>query len=291
MLLKKYNVKVLDNLTYGYNGLLPHMVSSNFEFIKGDVRDVSVIKKSLKDIDLIVHLASLVGYPACKARPKLAEDINISGTRNLVNECNVPIIFTSTGSNYGHVKETCTENTPLNPLTEYGFSKAKAEEEIQKNSDYIIYRFSTGFGLSFRTRLDLLVNDFLFHAMREKELIIYEKNYWRSLIHVKDMARSLVFAIENFEKMNHEIYNVGSEDLCLTKEDVALKIKDYVDYYLKFAEFGTDPDQRNYKVSFEKIKSLGFETKYDLDYGIKEMMQAFSFIEPKEPYYNNRVFK
>jgi len=157
--------------------------------------------------------------------------------------------------------------------------------------DFVIYRFSTGFGLSPRIRLDLLVNDFLFRAIKEKELIIYEKDYWRSFIHVKDMVRSLVFAIENFEKMNNEIYNVGSEKLCLTKEDIALKIKDYVDYYLKFAEFGSDPDQRNYKVSFKKIKSLGFKLKYNLDYGIKEMMKAFKFIEPKEFYYNNKVFK
>ncbi len=127
--------------------------------------------------------------------------------------------------------------------------------------------------------------------MKEKELIVYEKDYWRSFIHVKDIVESLVFAINNFNKINDEIYNVGSEELCITKEDVALKIKEYVDYYLKFAEFGEDPDKRNYKVSFDKIKSLGFKVKYDLDYGIKEMMKAFEFMDSKECYYNCRVFK
>jgi len=242
-------------------------------------------------VDFVIHLAAIVGYPACKARPKLANDVNYIGTKNLVKQCRVPIIFPSTGSNYGHVRGVCDENTPLNPLTEYGHSKVKGEEEIQKNKDYVIYRYSTGFGLSPRLRLDLLVNDFLFHAMKDKELIIYEKDYWRSFIHVKDMAESILFALENFEKMNHEIYNVGSGKLCLTKEEVALEIKNYVEYYLKFAEFGTDPDQRNYKVSFQKINSLGFKTRYDLEYGIKEMMKAYGFIEPKECYYNNRVFK
>jgi len=232
-----------------------------------------------------------VGYPACKARPELANDINYIGTKNLVTYCETPIIFTSSGSNYGKIPGICTEKTRTNPLTIYGQTKVKAEKEIEKLTDYIIYRFSTGFGLSPRIRLDLLVNDFLFCAMKEKELIVYEKDYWRSFIHVKDMVRSLIFALENFDKMKNEIYNVGSEKLCLTKENVAEKIKNYVDYYLKFAEFGLDPDQRNYKVSFKKIRSFGFKIKYDLDFGIKEMMKAFEFIEPKEIYYNNRVFR
>lgn len=290
-LVEKYKIRLLDNLTYSYNGLIPYLGNPNFEFIHGDIRDANVIKNSLKNIDLVLHLAAIVGYPACKSRPDLAFDINFNGTKNLVKQCKVPIIFTSSGSNYGHVSGTCTEETPLNPLTEYGQTKVKAEEEILRLKDFVIYRFSTGFGLSPRIRLDLLVNDFLFRAIKEKELIIYEKDYWRSFIHVKDMVRSLVFAVENFEKMNNEIYNVGSEELCLTKEDIALKIKDYVDYYLKFAEFGSDPDQRNYKVSFKKIRSLGFKLNYNLDYGIKEMMKAFEFIEPKEFYYNNKVFK
>jgi nucleoside-diphosphate-sugar epimerase len=127
--------------------------------------------------------------------------------------------------------------------------------------------------------------------MKDKELIIFEKDYLRSFIHVKDIVRSIIFALKNFDKMKGGIYNVGSEELCLTKETIALKIKEYVDYYLKFAEFGVDPDKRNYKISFEKIKSLGFKTKYNLDYGIQEMMKAFTFMERDKIYYNNRVFK
>ena len=291
MLLKSYKVRVLDNLIYGYYGIVPHISNPDFEFIKGDIRSSDTIKKSLKDIDLVIHLAAIVGYPACNAQPKLGKDINYDATKKLVDLCNVPIIFSSTGSNYGHVTNICSEETPLNPVTLYGKTKVKAEEVIKTNSDFIIYRFSTGFGLSLRPRFDLLVNDFLFRAMKEKELIIYEKDYWRSFIHVKDIANSIIFAINNFDKMNGEIYNVGSEKLCLTKEDVALKIKEYVDFYLKFAEFGEDPDKRNYIVSFNKINSLGFKVKYDLDYGIKEMMRAFEFMDGKETYYNNRVFK
>jgi len=289
-LLKKYDVRVLDNLTYGYHGILPHLGNPSFEFIKGDIRKRDDIISSLKNVDMVVHLAAIVGYPACKTRPDLAYDVNYKGTKKLVEVCSVPIIFASTCSVYGKVKGICCENTPVRPLTEYGVTKAKAEKMIRKHMDYIIYRFSTAFGLSSRLRLDLLVNDFLYKAMKNRELIVFEKDYWRTFIHVKDIARSLIFAIEHFDKMNQETYNVGSEELCLRKEDVALKIKEYVDYDLKFAEFDSDPDQRNYKVSFQKIKSVGFRIKYDLDYGIQEMLKGFEFIEAKENYYNDRVF-
>ena len=291
LLNKDYEVRVLDNLTYGCDGILPHFGNPNFELINGDIRKKSDIKEALKNIDFVIHLAAIVGYPACRARPDLAHDTNYIGTKKLLDRCKVPIFFPSSGSNYGHVNGICTEETDLMPLTEYSESKAKAEEIVEQYSDYVIYRFSTGFGLSPRPRLDLLINNFLIKAMREKELIIYEKEYWRSFIHVKDMASSIIFAIENFDKMNQETYNVGAEQLCLTKEDVAMKIKDYVDFHLKFAEFGSDPDKRNYKVCFKKIRLLGFNVKYDLDYGIKEMMKAFRNIHLKDDYYNNKVFK
>jgi len=290
-LLKKHKVRVLDNLTYGYYGLIPNNEKPNFEFFLGDIRNKIDIKKAIKNVDMVIHLAAIVGYPACKAQPKLANDVNYLGTKKLVEICNVPIIFSSTGSCYGSVDGICNEKTSLKPLTEYAVSKINAEKEIRKCSDYVIYRFSTGFGLSLRPRLDLLVNDFVVKAVKNKELIVYEKDYNRSFIHVKDMVRSFIFAIDHFSEMNREVYNVGSEKLCLTKGDVALRIKEYVDFYLKFADFGTDPDKRNYKVSFKKINALGFSTKYDLDYGIKEMAKALVFMNPKDCYYNDKVFK
>jgi nucleoside-diphosphate-sugar epimerase len=207
-----------------------------------------------------------------------------------VEKCKVPIIFASTGSCYGSISECCTEETPLNPLTDYAITKIKAEREVEKAEDYIIYRFSTGFGLSLRPRFDLLINDFVISAVKKKELIIFEKDYWRSFIHVRDMARGFLFAIEHFDEMNREIYNLGAEELCLTKGDVAFKIKKYVDFYLKFAEFGSDPDKRNYKVSFQKISHLGYKTENSIDDGIKEMVEAAKIMSQKEKYYNNRTF-
>ncbi|HDD56912.1 MAG TPA: SDR family NAD-dependent epimerase/dehydratase [Thermoplasmatales archaeon] len=287
-LLKKYRVKVLDNLMYSYNGILPHIGNPKFTFVKGDIRCKDDVKMALENVDVVIHLAAIVGYPACKANPKLAENVNYLGTKNLVELSRIPIIFASTGSVYGSVEGLCTEETPPKPLTEYAMTKLKAEREVQKHPNHVIYRFSTGFGLSPRPRLDLLVNDFVVRALKYRELIVFEKDYIRSFIHVKDMVRSLLFAIEHLDEMNGEIYNVGSEELCITKEEVALKIKEYVDYKLKFAEFGKDPDKRNYKVSFEKIESLGFKTKYSLDDGIKELMDALSFLELRSCYYNHR---
>jgi len=278
-------------LTYGYNGILPYLGNSQFEFINGDIRNVEDIKKALKDVNLVIHLAAVVGYPACKSQPKVANEINYLGTKKLVEKCDVPIIFASTGSCYGSIGKVCDEETSLNPLTEYAKTKIMAEKEIRKCSDFIIYRFSTGFGLSLRPRLDLLINDFVTMAVKNKELIVYEKDYWRSFIHVKDIVRSFQFALNHFNEMDHEVYNVGSDQLCITKEDVALRIKKYVDFYLKFAGFGKDPDKRNYKVSFKKINDLGFSTKYDLDYGIQELVNVLQFMELKKSYYNNMVFK
>lgn len=289
-LIKNHQVKVLDNLMYGYDGLIPHIGNKNFTFIKGDVRDEKVLKKSLKDVDFVIHLAAIVGYPACRADTKSANDINYIATKKLVKNSKMPVLFASTGSCYGKVEEICREDTPLKPLTEYAKTKILAEKEIKKASDYIILRFSTGFGLSFRPRFDLLVNDFVVRAVQNKELVIYEKDYWRTFIHVKDIVRCYLFSIDNFYKMNNNTYNVGSENLCFTKEQVANKIKKYVDFYLKFAEFGTDPDKRNYKVSFEKIRKMGFKTKYDLDYGIIEMKKAAEIMKPTEKYYNSRMY-
>lgn len=163
-----HNVKVLDNLTYGYYGLIPHLGNPRFEFIYGDIRNVNDIKKALKNIDLVIHLAAIVGYPACKAQPKIANEINYLGTKKLVENCNKPIIFASTGSCYSSTNKVCNEETLTNPLTEYAQSKIKAEKEIRKCSDYIIYRISTGFGISLRPRLDLLLNDFIVQAFKKR---------------------------------------------------------------------------------------------------------------------------
>jgi nucleoside-diphosphate-sugar epimerase len=290
-LLRHHEVRVLDNLTYGYDGLLPHIGNPHFEFMYGDIRNLKVLQRALKGVDVVIHLAAIVGYPACKAQPELAHEVNYLATKKLAKAARAPIIFASTGSCYGHIDEECCETTSLDPQTEYAISKIQAEKAIKGCSDFIIYRFSTGFGLSLRPRLDLLINDFVTRAVKNKELIVYEKDYFRTFIHVKDMVASLLFALGHLDEMNREIYNVGSQGLSLTKGEVALRIQKYVKFHLKFADFGMDPDKRNYKVSFKKITDKGFSTRYSIDDGIKELVHALQFMDQKEWYYNHKVIK
>jgi len=279
MLLKKgYYVRVIDNLMYSGEGLMEYIRNYNFEFINGDITDINNARTAVEGMDVIIHLAAIVGFPACKQNPVLAKSVNVDGTRIIeqVRSKSQLIIFSSTGSNYGDLAtEICTEETPLKPITGYGKTKTKAEEYLLQKENVIAYRFATGFGISPRLRLDLLVNDFVFQALKNRSLILYEKQFRRSFIHVSDMARAFIFAIENRDKMINNVFNVGDESMNYSKEEVALKIKEKIEYYLHFADVGTDEDKRNYYVSYKKINALGFNTTVTMDEGIDYLRRGF----------------
>lgn len=289
LLHKGYHVKVLDNLMYNSMSLLPYFVYDNFDFIKGDIRDEKAVQKALQDVDVVVHLAAIVGAPACHRDQRLAEEVNFAGTLNLdkYRSRSQGIIFASTGSNYGAVENgVCTEQTPLNPLSVYGVTKTNAEQHLLNSGNTVAYRFATAFGLSPRLRLDLMINDFAFQALKNGMLVVYEKHFKRTFIHVRDMARSFLFAVDNFDRVKNEIFNVGSEKANYTKEDICLKIKEKVNYHLYFADVGSDPDQRNYEVSYEKIRSKGFETTISVDKGLEELIKAYRTISLIRPFSN-----
>jgi len=289
LLNRGYKVRVLDNLTYGGSGLLPHCLNPNFEFIKGDIRDPEAVQEAVWDADVIIHLAAIVGYPACKKNPQLAEEVNLGGTVNLnaARSKGQMVIFASTGSNYGHVADgVCTEETPLNPLTLYGVTKTEAEKRLLESGNVIVYRFATAFGLSPRLRLDLMINDFVYQAVVNHQLIVYERQFRRTFIHVQDMARSFLFAIDHAGEMRDGVFNVGSEVANLTKEDVALMIRDKVNYFLHFADIGTDEDQRDYEVSFSRIRNLGFNSMIPVEDGVDELIRGFRLISIPNPYSN-----
>ncbi len=282
MLLQKgYRVRVLDNLMYGGKALLPCFASPNFEFVKGDIRRIEDVRPALQGMDAVIHLAAIVGFPACKKNPQLAEEINHQATvllEGLRHER--PLIFASTGSNYGAlVGDVCREDSPLNPLTIYGSTKTAAEQYLLKQGNVLVYRYATAYGVSYRLRLDLLINDFVYQAVKNRNLIIYEKSFKRTFIHVRDIAESLIFGLENFDRMKDNVYNVGSNDQNFSKEEVARMIQKRVDYYLHFAEIGKDEDQRNYEVSYEKINKAGFHCKVAIDEGIDELIRAMSVIQ------------
>ena len=286
-----HEVRVLDNLMYGQLSLLHCFIDGKFEFIRGDVRDKDAVRKAVQGVDHIVHLAAIVGEPACRKDERLAWEVNVQGTIN-VDECRRPsqgLICASTGSNYGAVDGICTEETPLNPLSTYGITKTEAESHVLRSGNVVLYRFATGFGLSPRLRMDLMINDFAFQAVKNGSLIVYEKGFRRTFIHVRDMVRAFAFAVENYDRLVGEmgdVFNVGNEAMNYTKEQVALKIRDRVEFWLHFADVGSDPDKRDYDVSYQKIRSKGFEIEVSLEQGIHELIEGCRMVSLRNPFSN-----
>jgi len=289
LLREGHRVRVLDNLTFGGRSMMTCFRNPHFELVKGDVRDRNIVRQSVKNMDAIIHLAAIVGYPACKKDARLAYEVNVEGTKNVnrARSKKQPVIFASTGSNYGAiVGDYCREDTPLHPLTDYGRTKTAAEKIFLKTGNAVVFRFATAFGVSQRLRLDLLVNDFVYRAVKERNLIIYEKHFKRTFIHVHDMTRSFIFALNHLGKMRDQVYNVGSEKMNFSKEDVARLIQKQFRYYLHFAEVGKDEDQRNYEVSYRKINKLGYHTTISAEQGIKELIAAMQVVEIQNEYSN-----
>jgi len=285
LLNKGYRVRALDNLMYGQTCHLPYFINKNFEFIRGDILNKKTVREALKGVDAIIHLAAIVGAPACRENPSLAREVNVKGSRNInqLREKNQPLIYASTGSVYGILKEVCTEKSSVNPVSLYGKTKAIAEQEIMEKGNSVALRFATGFGISNRFCLDyLMVNDFVYQACHNKQLVIYEGNVKRTFIHVQDMARAYIFVLENFTKVKNKVFNVGSEKMNCTKKEIALKIKEKIPYHIFFAEVGEDQDKRDYEVSYEKIRRIGFETKISLDEGIEELVKGFRNLSFKQ---------
>ena len=284
-----HRVRVLDSLRFGGHGLLPCCQNRFFELVKGDINDEAAVKKALDGVEAVIHLAAIVGYPACKKEPHVAQATNVEGTRTLLKlrKPDQKVLYASTGSIYGSVPDyVCNENTPRAPITLYGETKAAAEQMVLEAGNSIAYRFATAFGVSNRMRLDLMPNDFAYQAVKNRNLIVYEGGFKRTFVHVRDMARSFIFALESWDRVKDDVYNVGHESMNFTKEDVARKILEHVDFYLHFAEVGHDADQRNYEVSYEKVRAKGFETTVDLDRGIAELVRAANLIEFQNPFAN-----
>ncbi len=271
-----YNVTVLDNLFFDQPNTIQNL---DINFIKGDIRDEKIINKDfLKYFDYLIPLAALVGAPLCEKHKKEAEEINLNSTYKILKACskNIKIILPNTNSGYGisSPNEICDENYKLNPISTYGKTKVKAEEVYLSHNNTISFRLATVFGYSPRMRLDLLVNHFVNIALTTKKIEIFEGHFKRNYVHIFDVARAFLFAIENFEKMRNNIFNLGLDDLNLSKNELSQKIKQYIpDFEITQNEFDKDPDQRNYIVSNKKIKKFGFEFKKNIDDGIKELIK------------------
>lgn len=289
LLSQGYQVTVLDNLMYSQLSLLHLFKNPNFRFILGDVRNEELLEKLVYDHEVIIPLAAIVGMPACKANPQLAIDINFKQIESIIaySTPNHKIILPNTNSQYGSSDTTITEDSPFKPLSLYATTKCDAENALLKSGNGIALRLATVFGVSPRMRTDLLVNDFVYKSMVDGYLVLFEAHFKRNYIHVLDIARTFQFMIENYEECKGNAFNVGLSTANLTKLELANTIKEYIPgLVIKQDEFKEDVDKRNYIVSNAKLESKGWSPKYDLHYGIQELMNAYQMLINK----NNKNF-
>jgi nucleoside-diphosphate-sugar epimerase len=291
LLENNFKITVYDSLMFN-NGdkLIPYMTNKNFTFIEGDIRDKEKLSKHIKGHDIVIHLAALVGFPICREKgEKESYDVNVIGTKNVIDTMTDEqyLLFGSTGSNYGEVIGVCTEETPLNPLSIYGRTKTEAEKLVLNRNNSTAFRFATAFGVSPRLRLDLLINDLTYKALTEGYAVIYESHFMRTFVHVKDIARVFLHSINNMDIMRNNVYNVGSDNMNASKKEICELIKNEIpNVYFNYADVGEDADKRNYQVSYDKIKSTGFDTVISLPDGIKEIIKTIPLIKVNNPYFN-----
>ena len=311
LLRANYRVSVLDSLLFGGESLVPFLHHPNFHFVKADVTEPRAIKDSLKQgwqkPDAIVHLAAIVGFPACQAVGRqVAWRYNVDATK-LVFEQAVQLgverfVFASTYSNYGLSPDgqPVTEESPLNPQSLYAETKIAAEEFLltQKDSSCapLLFRFATLYGLSPRTRFDLIVNQFVLEAFMKRQLIIYQRGYSRSFVHIRDVIRGVILGLEvEREKVCGEIFNLGTDDGNYSKDDIVrLILKRMPETFVEYKDLTFGGDMRDITVSFAKIKRvLGFETTLDVDDGVRELLFALKsgiIRNPSDEKYRNAQF-
>ena len=278
-----YSVTVLDNLIYDQTSLLDCCFHNNFNFIKGDITDYKLIDSEIKKNDIIIPLAAIVGAPASDSNKSLSNLVNYESYKFLVKNISKSqkVLYPTTNSGYGVGKKNnfCDENSPLNPISTYGKHKVEIEKDFLEKGNAITFRLATVFGMSPRMRTDLLVNDFVLKAIKDRAIVIFEEHFRRNFIHINDVVQAFIFGINNYDKMVGEPFNVGLSSANLTKKQLAEKIKKHLPKtYIHFAQIGEDPDKRDYVVSNDKIESLGWIAKSSLDDGIKELIKGYQII-------------
>ena len=277
-------VTVIDNFMYKQTSLNHLCAHPHFDVVKGDVRVESDMLPLLKKADIIIPLAALVGAPLCKADPVGADTTNKVAIYNMMNHVSKEqvIIMPTTNSAYGSGDENnfCTEESPLNPISKYAIDKVEVEKRLMEHPNSISYRLATVFGMSPRMRIDLLVNDFVYRAVYDRFVVLFESHFKRNYIHVRDVSRAFLHAIGKYDKMKQNIYNVGLSDANVSKKELCELIKKEIpDFTIVDAPVGVDPDQRNYIVSNEKLESTNFVPTYSLERGIKELIKGYRMVK------------
>lgn len=288
-LIDEHNITVVDSMMYDHTTLLRYTQHPNFNFVKGDVRDLNLLNRLVSQNDIIIPLAALVGFPLCDRDPRGSQEINHdANTWIATHKSNDQIvIYPCTNSGYGSSSDgsICTEESPLNPVSLYGKTKVAAEAEYKNVDNHVTFRLATVFGPGPRMRTDLLVNNFVLKALKERVLVLYECEFMRNYVHLSDVSRAFKFVIDNWDSCKNETYNVGNDAINMNKLQLAQTIQKHIPIEIIKAEFNSDPDVRDYIVSSEKFYSKGFQCKYDLDDGIKQLIKAYAIID--SPWYAN----
>ncbi|MDO8582374.1 MAG: NAD(P)-dependent oxidoreductase [bacterium] len=278
-------VTVIDNFLYNQTSLLDVCNYPSLTVVRGDARNEELIKKHIAGKDFIIPLACIVGASACDNDVTAARSVNLEAVQMVLRlrEPSQKILFPNTNSGYGRMAEGvafCDETSLLDPVSLYGKLKVQAEDEILKAGNAVVFRLATVFGISPRMRLDLLVNDFTYRAVNDGALVLFEAHFKRNYVHVKDVARAFMHAMDNFEVMKGEAYNVGLSDANLSKAELAAEIKKQVPRFT-FIEsaIGEDPDKRNYVISNDKIEKTGYRTQVSLEAGIAELIKGYKIIK------------
>jgi nucleoside-diphosphate-sugar epimerase len=278
-----HHVTVLDNMMYGQPSLFHLCANPGFDFVLGDARDETTLKPLVARADVLVPLAALVGAPACDRDPWLARSVNLDAVRLLLalRSPRQLLVYPNTNSGYGARSGAvfCTEETPLDPLTLYGRTKVDAEKAVLDAPHSVTLRLATVFGMSPRMRLDLLVNHFVYAAVSDGYLVIFEKDFKRNYIHVRDVADCFLHAIANAPRMAGRAFNAGLDSANLSKLELAEKIKEHIPrFHIQCSEVGHDPDRRDYIVSNQRLRDAGFEARRSLDEGILELAKGYGMM-------------
>ena len=284
LLAKGYEVTVLDNFMFKQSTLTSSCMYDNFKIVRGDARNESLLKELIKDNDIIIPLAALVGAPLCGLDEIGTKSINLDAVKLIckLSSDSQKIIMPVTNSGYGigEKDKFCDENSPLKPISLYGITKVEAEASVLNRENSLTFRLATVFGMSERMRTDLLVNDFVYRAVHDSAVVIFEGHFKRNYIHIQDVCRVFIYAIENFNKMKGKPYNVGLDSANLSKIELCEKIKNHLPKFTYIeAPIGEDPDKRDYIVSNKRLAETGFVTKWDLDRGIKELIKGYAILK------------
>jgi nucleoside-diphosphate-sugar epimerase len=282
MLLQEgHAVHVLDTFQFRPTSLAECCIDPRFQVTRGDCRDRDVIGRLMRDADYIIPLAAVVGAPACKNDATAAVSVNLDAIKLVLSlrSAEQRIILPNTNSGYGIGEKGsfCTEESPLRPISLYGKTKVSAEQAVLDAGNALTFRLATVFGMSARMRLDLLVNDFVYRAVHDRAVVVFEGHAKRNYLHIRDVARAFVHALDHFDAMKDRAYNVGLSDANLSKLELCSQIRKHVPGFIYLeAPIGEDPDKRDYIVSNERIEAAGFRPRYSLAAGIEELIKGFT---------------